>query len=361
MTIPFMNLQTQIADLGQDFLDKITTAIKDAKFVGGEEVEKFENYYAEYLSFDHCVSVGNGTDAIEIALSALKLEQNSTVLVPANSFIASAEAVVSLGLKLRFVDCDDDFLINISDLEKKITSDVSAIIAVNLYGKLCNISAIRNLVDEKNIMIVEDCAQSHGMKQENYLELERGDVQCFSFYPGKNLGAFGDGGAICTNDSEIALRCRLIANHGRLKKYDHVQSGRNSRLDSLQALVLRHKLEFLDDWTKRRQEIAKYYFDQLESVTSIQLPKINSLDDHAFHLFVIRVSNRESFISHMKSNGIETGIHYPKSLSSFDFWNIYPEICKKSEQFTSEVVSIPLNDQLTINQQRIIVQALKDY
>lgn len=262
--IKFLDLHSQYLSIKEEIDHAISNVISESAFIGGKYVSRFEEHLADYQQAKYCVGVGNGTDALEIAIESLNLPKDGEIIVPANSFISSAEAVSRLGHKIVFCDArSDDYTINIADLKKRITSNTVAIIAVHLYGHPCDMDPLLELAQEYNLKIIEDCAQAHGAEYKGQKVGAIGDLGCFSFYPGKNLGAFGDGGAIVTNSEPLAVRCRMIANHGRIAKYDHKFEGRNSRLDGLQAAILTVKLRHLDKWTDNRIMIANEYLERL--------------------------------------------------------------------------------------------------
>jgi dTDP-4-amino-4,6-dideoxygalactose transaminase len=313
--VNFLDLHAQYLSI-KDEIDKVVSdVIRESAFIGGKYVEQFEENFSNYQQAKCCIGVGNGTDALEIAIEALDLPKGSEIIVPANSFIASAEAVTRAGHKVVFCDVNsDDYTIKIKDVENRITDQTSAIMAVHLYGHPCDMDPLLKLAKTYDLRVIEDCAQAHGAEYKSKKVGAIGDVGCFSFYPGKNLGAFGDGGAIVTNSEELSVKCRMIANHGRVAKYDHEFEGRNSRLDGIQAAILSVKLNYLEDWNDNRIKIAEYYLKQLSSVADIALPVKQKWAKQVYHLFVIRVNDRDKFKIKMNSLGIETGVHYPVAL-----------------------------------------------
>jgi len=313
--IKFLDLQAQYRSIQGEIDEAIADVIQRAAFVGGDDVAAFEREFAAFQGAAHCVGVGNGTDAIEIALEAMRLPPGSEVIVPANSFIASSEAVTRSHLRVVFADVDPGtYTLSPEDVRRRLTSRTSAIVAVHLYGQPCDMGALLAIARERGLRVLEDCAQAHGAEFGSRPVGAQGHVGTFSFYPGKNLGAYGDGGAITTNDAELAKRCRMIANHGRIDKYDHQFEGRNSRLDGLQAAILRVKLRHLDDWVERRNRVARRYLVGLASVGDLVLPTLAEGRRHAFHLFVVRTARRDDLAQHLKAREVQTGIHYPVAL-----------------------------------------------
>lgn len=313
--IKFLDLQAQYRSIQAEIDGAIADVIRRAAFIGGDDVAAFEAELAAYQQAGHCVGVANGTDAIEIALEAMGLPRGSEVIVPANSFIASSEAVTRAGLRVVFADADPaTYGLSPEDVRRRLTPRTSAIVAVHLYGQPCDMDALLGIARERGLRVLEDCAQAHGAEWRGRRVGALGHAGTFSFYPGKNLGAYGDGGAITTNDPELAKRCRMIANHGRIDKYNHEFEGRNSRLDGLQAAILRVKLRHLDGWVERRNQVARRYLSALAGVGDLVLPAVGEGRRHAFHLFVVRTGRRDELAAHLKARDVQTGIHYPIAL-----------------------------------------------
>jgi dTDP-4-amino-4,6-dideoxygalactose transaminase len=359
--IQFLELKKQYIDIKEEIDEAIKNVISEAAFIGGKYVTQFEKEFAIYQESKYCIGVGNGTDALEIAIEALNLPEGSEIIVPANSFIASSEAITRSGHKVVFCDCNEgNYTISIPSLESKVTQDTKAIIAVHLYGHPCDMDEILSIAKDNNLKIIEDCAQSHGAEYKGKRVGVIGDVGIFSFYPGKNLGAYGDGGAIVTNDENLATRSRMIANHGRIEKYNHEFEGRNSRLDGLQAAILSVKLKHLDAWTDDRIKVADYYLKNLKGVKGIVLPRREKWAKQVYHLFVIRVKKRDELQAYLKDNGVSSGVHYPLALPKLKAYN-YTE--QASEDFfannsDSELLSLPIGDHLSKNDLLKIVSLL---
>ena len=344
---PFLDLQAQYLSIKDEIDYAVQSVINKSAFIGGKYVEQFEVNFSNYQQAKYCIGVGNGTDAIEIAIESLNLPYESEIIVPANSFIASAEAVTRAGHKVVFCDANnDDYTINIDDLRSRISPNTSAIIAVHLYGHPCDMDVLIQLADEYNLKIIEDCAQAHGAEYKGTKVGAIGDIGTFSFYPGKNLGAYGDGGAIVTNNEELAQKCRMISNHGRIAKYEHQFEGRNSRLDGLQAAILDVKLKHLDQWTNNRIIIADDYLKKLSIIPDVVLPVRQEWARQVYHLFVIRYPERNKLREEMDKCGIQTGIHYPQALPklrAFSYLNQSHEdgFCWKSDSF---LMSLPIGE-----------------
>ncbi|WP_202619557.1 DegT/DnrJ/EryC1/StrS family aminotransferase [Flagellimonas algicola] len=362
--IKFLDLVGQYNSIKGEVDSAIESVISKSSFIGGEEIKKLEEDFAQFQGAEHCIGVANGTDALEIAIEALELPAKSEIIVPANSFIASSEAVTRSGHKVVFCDCDpNNYTISIASLKQKLTSKTKAILAVHLYGHPCDMDELLSLAKEKNIYIIEDCAQAHAAEYKGKRVGAIGDIGTFSFYPGKNLGAYGDAGAIITNNVHLAKKTRMIANHGRIEKYNHVFEGRNSRLDNLQAAILNVKLKYLEDWTKQRIAIADYYLKELDGIHNLKLPKREKWARQVYHLFVIRTNSRDQLKTFLLERNIQCGVHYPISLPKL---KAYEYLDSASEGFfanktDSELLSLPIGEHLTIKDADTVVKAIRDY
>lgn len=362
--IRFLDLAAQYASIQSEVDAAIAEVLRSASFVGGKHVQDFEREFAAFHAAEHCVGVGNGTDAIEIAIEALGLPSGSEIVVPANSFIASSEAVTRAGHRVVFADVDPDtYLIDLKDVERRLTHDTSAIIAVHLYGRPVDMDALNLLAARSGIRVIEDCAQAHGAESRGRRVGALGDVGTFSFYPGKNLGAFGDGGAIVTNDQAVAQHCRMIANHGRTDKYIHEFEGRNSRLDALQAAVLTVKLHHLDTWLVRRNEVAERYYSGLEGTPGLAFPRPAEGDRHAYHLFVVEVDDPVGLRSHLQSQGIECGHHYPVALPKQPAYAYLgdPDLTMFANQVDERLISLPMGEHLSDDDVDSVVAEIRTF
>ena len=356
--IKFLDLQKQYKSIENEIDTIIKMVLSESAFVGGKYVTAFEKEFANYIDIKHCIGVGNGTDALEIALWALDLPKESEIIVPANTFIATSEAVSRNNLTIRFVDCDDYYQIDTESLEQHITKNTSAIIAVHLYGHPANMQKITQIANKYKLKVIEDAAQAHGAMIAEQKVATFGDIATFSFYPGKNLGAYGDGGAIVTNNNSLAYKIRQYSNHGRSNKFGHEFEGRNSRLDGIQAAILSAKLLYLDQWLQKRNTIANRYLNEISN-TTIQLPKIRNDIYHAWHLFVIQVDNREQFINYMNENHIQTGIHYPIALPKLQ---AYQQECSfKACMEDNKLVSLPIGEHLEDVEITTIIEIVNNY
>jgi len=362
--IKFLDLYAQYLSIQEEIDNAIQAVIRDSAFIGGVEGLTFEKNFAIYQQAKFCQGVANGTDAIEIALEALSLPANSEVIVPANSFIATSEAVTRAGHRVVFADVDSQtYTLDPVDVESRIGPSTRAIVAVHLYGHPCDMEGLLVLAEKYDLKIVEDCAQAHGAEYKGQRVGAIGDVGAFSFYPGKNLGAYGDAGAILTNSEPIARKCRMIANHGRIDKYNHEFEGRNSRLDGLQAAILNVKLRHLEIWIEKRNTVAQGYFAGLENTPQIYLPRIKEEVRHAFHLFVIQTTQRNDLVAHLSENGIQTGIHYPTPLPKL---KAYSYLGQTEENMTaygqsSNLLSLPVGEHIDKKDTDYIVTKINEF
>jgi dTDP-4-amino-4,6-dideoxygalactose transaminase len=362
--IKFLDLHAQYVSIRDEIDAAIAAAIAESAFVGGTPVREFEEAFACYQDASHCVGVGNGTDSLEIILEALALPAGGEVIVPANSFIATSEAVTRAGLRVVFADVDPNtYTLSVETLAPRITPSTIAIIAVHLYGYPAPMDEIMHLAQTHGLRVIEDAAQAHGAEIGGRRVGALGDAGSFSFYPGKNLGAYGDGGAIVTANAALAERCRMIANHGRLAKYDHAIEGRNSRLDALQAAILKVKLNHLESWIERRNTVARVYLKQLDGVPGIALPVLPDNGRHAFHLFVIRTAYREALRRHLSERGIETGIHYPIALPKLAAYRYLgePDLTMFANQADETLLSLPIGDHMTVADAERVAVGVRDF
>ncbi len=364
MAVKFLDLGRQYRSMKAEIDTAIADVIRDSAFISGKYVDRFERCFAQYLGVEHCIACANGTDAIEIALEALDLPRGSEVIVPANTFIASAEAVTRSGHRVVFCDCDpDDYTLSVNGLRSKLTSRTRAIIAVHLYGHPCDMAALMQVARMANLKVVEDCAQAHGAQYRGHRVGTLGDVGTYSFYPGKNLGAYGDAGAIVTSNDRLAKRMRMIANHGRTDKYDHEFEGRNSRMDGLQGAILTAKLAHLDDWIDLRRRLAARYSAGLEGVGDVVLPVCQNWAMHAFHLFVVRTHHRQALRAFLAQHGIETGIHYPRALPKLAAYSYCGQAAEPlfANRTDGELLSLPIGDHMTMADVDEVVDACRGY
>lgn len=351
MTIPLVDLSTQYLNIKDEIDSAISSCISDASFIKGKIVTDFENDFANYIGSEFCIGCGNGTDALEIIMSSLGIGVDDEVLVPALSWIATAEAVNNVGAEPVFIDINpDNYTIDVSKIEAKIGPKTRAIIPVHLYGCPCDISGIETIAKKYGLYIIEDCAQAHGAEFAGKKIGSFGIASAFSFFPSKNLGAFGDAGAIVTSNKEVAETARRITNHGQLIiKHSHSLIGRNSRLDSIQASVLKVKLKHLNTWNDKRIKIAAIYNSRLDGIKDLILPESEILKKHVFHLYVIRSERRDELITELNKKNISWGIHYPQSipfLEAYKYKNHRSSDFPISEMVTKEILSLPVYPEL---------------
>lgn len=363
MKVPFVDLYAQYQDIRKDIDSAIESTIRNSSFIGGPAVKEFEKAFAAWTGIDHVVACGNGTDSIEILLKAYGIGAGDEVIVPAISWISTSEAVGSVGATPVFVDIEEDyFAIDVTRIESAITKNTKAIIPVHLYGHPADMPAIMAIAAKHKLVVIEDCAQSHGARIDGKAAGTFGHAASFSFYPGKNLGAYGDAGCMATNDAAIADQARMIAQHGQKGKHNHLIEGRNSRLDGLQAAILLAKLPYLDSWTERRIANAARYDKALKGGEAC-LPKTRPNSRHVYHLYVIRVSGRAAVQAKLEKAGIETAIHYPTPLP---FLPCYAHFGHKPQDFPvatacqSTILSIPMFAELTEVQISYVASVLKD-
>lgn len=346
-----------------EFDAAILKVVAETAFIGGKYAKEFEASFAEYIGVNHCVGVANGTDALEIGLQAIGVGVGDEVLVPANTFFATAEAVGNIGAIPVFVDIDENFYnIDSSKIEAKITPKTKAIIPVHLYGLPAEMDEIMVIARKHNLKVLEDCAQSHGATYKGKTVGTFGDVATFSFYPSKNLGAFGDAGAIISNSNEVAETARLIANHGQFAKNRHTIIGRNSRLDGIQAAVLSVKLPHLNHWLEARCKHAETY-NNLLADSGLITPTAPEHSRHTYHLYVVQVPNREKVIAKLSEDGIETGLHYPTALpylEAYSHLNYQPSDFPIAHSQMDKILSLPMYAELTEEQIERVCRSLKN-
>ena len=361
MQIQLNDLKRQHSLLKTEIDDAISSVIESCQFIGGKRVSNFENEFAAFNQVKHCIGCANGTDALEIALQALNIQPHDEVLVPSITWISTAGAVRNMGGVPVFVDVDENSLIDFADAKSKITPKTKGIIPVHLFGLPIDMNAVLDIARESNLFVIEDCAQAHGAEINRQKVGTFGDIGIFSFYPGKNLGAFGDAGGIITNNDTLDESCRMIRNHGQKKKFDFLSIGRNSRLDTLQAAILSVKLKHLDDWTTKRIEVAKKYKKQLSDLP-ITLPTISNGVKHVYHLYVIQSDNRDALKEHLEGKGIQTAIHYPSSLPFTEtFKSNTPGIFSQAERFTKRCLSIPMFPEITDDEIKFVCDEIQSF
>jgi len=367
MKIPFVDLKSQYLAINKEIDSAIASVLKDAAFIGGKYVQEFEKEFAKFCNAKFAVGVGSGTDALYLALKAFKIGDGDEVITVPNTFIATTEAITMTGAAVRFVDIrEDTYTMDFNQVEAYINSKTKAIIPVHLYGHPANMDPIMEISKKYNLKVIEDAAQAHGAMYKGKRVGTLADIACFSFFPGKNLGAYGDAGAIVTNNGEIAEKISMWRNHGRSsnKKYEHNFEGFNFRLDALQAAILSVKLRYLEKWTENRCNNAKIYSELLKGIDSILTPKEDFSAKHVYHLFVIRAKERNSLQKMLKEEGISTGIHYPIPLHlqrAYQYLNLKKGTYPVTESVSSEILSLPIYPELTEDQIKYVVNKILNF
>jgi len=364
MYIPFVDLKIQYQSIKTDIDAAIANVLNETAFIGGKYVANFAKEFSELYGAKHCVPVANGTDSIYIILKMLDIGKGDEVITVANSWISSSETITQTGATPVFVDVDEYFTINIKEIENKITKSTKAIMPVHLYGQMADVEEIAKICIKHNVHLIEDCAQSHFSEIKGIRAGLRGIASSFSFFPGKNLGAYGDAGCILTNDDTFAEKCKMYANHGALVKHQHQIEGINSRMDGLQAAILSVKLPYIIKWTNQRIKCAAYYDKILDGISEIELPKVRENSKHSYHLYVLKVQKRDELMLYLKENGIETAVHYPTPLPllpAYKYLNLNSEDFPVSLANMHQILSIPIFPELSIEQQDYIGNCIRTF
>jgi dTDP-4-amino-4,6-dideoxygalactose transaminase len=364
--IPFLDLKNINAQYKEELIAACTKVIDSGWYIQGNECNEFEKEFAKYCGSNYCIGVANGLDALILILRAYKelgfMNDGDEVIVPSNTYIASILAISQNNLVPVLVEPDiKTYLIDSKKIEEKITSKTKVIMPVHLYGQTCDMDEINQIAKKYNLKIIEDSAQAHGAFYKDKKAGNLGDASGFSFYPGKNLGALGDGGAVTTNDEELAKTVRALGNYGSHKKYENIYKGVNSRLDEIQAAMLSVKLKYLDTEIKNRKEIANYYLENIQNENFI-LPSVRAEENHVWHLFVLRTNKRDEVQEYLTKNGVQTLIHYPIPMhkqNAYKDWN--EESYPISEQIHTEIFSLPISGVLTIKNTEKIVDILNGF
>ncbi len=365
MHIPFVDLTTQYEQIKNEIDRVVQTVFKHGQFIQGPEVTSFENEFATFVGSKHCISLNSGTDALILGLRALGFKPGDEIIIPVNTFIATALGASENGLKPVFVDTDPhDHGIDISDLKRKINPKTKAVICVHLYGQPDKIHEIQQVIQQKNhnIALIEDACQSHNAYYKEKMTGTYGIFGAFSFYPGKNLGAYGDGGAIVTNNDALAIKVKHLREYGQKKKYFHDEVGINTRLDTLQAAILRVKLHHLNSWTQKRQQVASWYQTSLEKLSSTTIPLSNLKDRMSvFHLYVIRHPHRDALMRFLTEKGVVTLIHYPLPLhlqKAYAYLGYKKNDFPQAERIANEILSLPMYPEMTKEMVEYIVDMI---
>jgi len=372
MKIPMVDLKGQYQNIKTEIDSAIMEVVESAHFIKGPVVKQFENNLAKYLNVKHVIACGNGTDALQIAMMSINLEPGDEVIVPSFTYVATAEVIALLGLKPVMVDVDPvSFNMTATYIEDAISSRTKAIVPVHLYGQSCDMDHIMKIAEKHGLYVIEDNAQAIGSKyihtdQSTSMTGTIGHIGCTSFFPSKNLGCFGDGGAITTNDDELAKKIRMIANHGQRVKYQHDLVGCNSRLDAIQAAVLNVKLTYLDTYGKARQDAAAYYSERLKDISWIETPTESPCSTHVYHQYTIIINNglRNDLQAFLKEVDIASTIYYPIPLyrqKAFKPNQIKKEGLQHTEMLCHSVLSLPIHTEMTPEIQDLIIDRIKNF
>jgi dTDP-4-amino-4,6-dideoxygalactose transaminase len=360
--IPFFDAKREHAAIRQEISKAVEQVLDSGRFVLGDELNAFETEFSSYVGAKHGIGVNSGSDALFLALKALGINKNSEVITVSHTFISTIDSITRCGATPVFVDVEPDtYCIDAAEIEEKITEKTKTILPVHLYGHPASLDEVLKIATQNDLSVVEDACQAHGAEYKGKKTGSFGDVACFSFYPAKNLGAYGDGGMVTTNESSLAERIKSLRNYGQSRKYCHELVGINSRLDELQAAVLRVKLLRLDKWNEKRRRLAKLYNELLEHTDAV-LPLERAYAKHAYHLFVIRLAERDKCQRMLQKRGIQTQIHYPipvhKQKAYIEFKNARD--LTRTEAICSEILSLPLYPSLTDEEVAYIGSATKD-
>lgn len=363
MNVPFVSFEVMHREIEKDIFNKFQQVYRSNVFIKGKELDQFEMNFAEYCESTYCVGCATGLDALFLTMKAYGIGAGDEVIVPANTFIATALAVSYVGATPVLAEPDENtYTLNPVMIQEKITNRTKAIIAVHLYGRCADMDAICDIAKKRGLRVIEDAAQAHGAMYKGRKAGSLGDAAAFSFYPGKNLGALGDGGAVVTNDAELADKVKTLANYGSNVKYHHIYQGNNSRLDELQAAFLNVKLLHLDRWNERRKVIANQYLSGIDNPLIACPQQSDDAYDNVWHVFVIRSAKRNELVQYFKENGIGTMIHYPIPIHKQEAYKgLTGESYPVAEASAKEIVSIPMYYGITDEQAAYVVDKINNF
>jgi dTDP-4-amino-4,6-dideoxygalactose transaminase len=365
MKIPFVDLKAQYQSIKPEIDGAIASVINQTAFIGGSFVSEFEKNFAAAYGIKNVVGCGNGTDSLFILMKMMGIGPGNEVITVANSWISSSETITQTGARPVFVDAHPEYYsMDETKLEEKITRHTKAVIAVHLQGQMCDIETIKRICEKHNLFLIEDCAQSHFSEFKGKRAGLFGHAGSISFYPGKNLGAYGDAGCMITNDDLLAEHCKMYSHHGALKKHQHKIEGINSRLDGLQAAILNAKLPHLAAWTEKRIQNAALYNKWLAEIPGIILPKQRPDTKHTWHLYVIRTGKRQHLAEWLSERGIETSVHYPTALPNlpaYKYLGYKPADFPVATALQDEILSLPMYPELTEEQIAYIADAIRSF
>ena len=363
MNVPFLDLKAQYASIRDDINTAIREVLECCAFSGGPFVETFEKEWAAYCGVPYAVGVGSGTEAIRLALVALEIGPGDEVITVSNSFLATAEAISLVGATPIFVDIHPQtYTMNPSLVEGAITERTRAVIPVHIFGQCADMDPLMEIARDRSLLVIEDACQAHGAEYKGRKAGTIGDVGCFSFYPGKNLGAYGEAGAVVTSDQGISERIHMLRDHGQRRKYNHQMVGCNGRMDGLQGAVLSVKLKYLDDWIQARRHAARQYDELLSDMNGLVLPEQAQYGSHVFHIYAVRTRDRDSLIESLRAKGIQCGIHYPIPIhlqQAYRFLGLEKGSFPITEDCASELISLPMFAELSVEQIRFVASNLR--
>jgi dTDP-4-amino-4,6-dideoxygalactose transaminase len=362
--VPLVDLYAQYEAHAEEFDGAFREVIKKTAFIGGEFVLAFENAFAAAYGVKHCIPVANGTDAIYIVLKMLGIGSGDEIITTATSWISTSETISQTGATPVFVDVDEYYNIDVAKVRSRINGRTRAILPVHLYGQAAQVDALAEIAAKNDLFLIEDCAQAHFAERHGRNVGTFGIAGTFSFYPGKNLGAYGDAGAIITNNDELAQRCKMFANHGSLVKHRHVMEGINSRLDGLQAALLTQKLKYIGEWTAARQRVARWYDAELRDLSQVVVPAIRPGSTHVYHLYVIKCEARDDLKSWLGNLGIETAIHYPSALPflpAYERFNLTEQDFPVASVNQRSILSLPIYPEIAKETINYVANGLRDF
>lgn len=365
MQIPFIDFRKLHEPIKEETYTAIQNVINNNAFILGKAVTDFESDFAKAHGVKHCIGVSSGTDANHLALWASDIKEGDEIIIPANTFIATAWGATLCGATPVFVDCESDsYNIDPKKIEEKITPKTKAIVAVHLYGQPADMDELKKVAEKHDLILLEDAAQSHIAEYKGKRIGGLSKAASFSFYPGKNLGAFGEGGAVTTNDDELAQKIKMLRDHGSMKKYYHEYYGHNYRMEGIQGAVLGVKLKYLENWTKKRRDAAKKYTELLKDVKEIKLPEEMPYANHVYHLFVVQTKDRDKLQKFLNENEISTGLHYPIPLhlqKCFEHLGYKRGDFPQTEKLADECLSLPMFPDLTDEQINFVCDKIKEF
>ncbi len=366
MKVPFVDLKKQNASIADELQSAVDGVVSNAAFILGPAVERFERAFAEYVGVEHCVGLNNGTSALQMALVAHDVGPGDEVITTPHTWISTSWAISYVGATPVFVDIDpQSWNITAENVTRAISPATKAILPVHLYGRMADVAAMRAIADEHSVVLIEDAAQAHGARLAGCRAGSVGHSACFSFYPGKNLGAFGEGGAVVTNHAELAARIRRLRDHAQAGRHNHIEVGFNTRMEGLQGAVLDVKLKHLDNWNERRRQHAERYCEQLQGIAGLTLPELGQSGSHVWHLFVILLDgiDRDRFLAGLRERGVAAGVHYPTPVP---LQPVYHALGHRAgdfpvaERVMASCVSLPMCAELTDAQVDFTAQQVRE-